>query len=153
MIQATTDADVNGNLQQSIAGPNSGLGYFGTASFRDAWITVQAGGTAGAPSAGGTIASITPGTAGLWEITAAVAVSGTTTVAADSNNFALYQTLTARLSPIPFGLVSTTGAAGSAAMPAVVLNLSGADTVSVKAIGNATASLVYAASVVARRVG
>jgi hypothetical protein len=146
-------ADVNGNLQQSVNSSNSGYAYLGTAQYRDAQVTVQGGSTASAPSAGGTVVSITPGTAGLWEVTATLAISGTTTVAADSNNMALYQTATAKLSPIPFALISTTGAAGSVTVPPVVLNLSAVDTVKVQAVGNATASSVYAASVVARRVG
>ena len=151
--QAFIPADVNGSLQQTVAGPTSGYSYFGTANFRDAQVTVQGGSTASAPAAGGTVVSITPGTAGLWEVTASLAISGTTTAAAESNNMALYQSATARLSPIPFAVISTTGAAGAVTAPSVILNLSASDTVMVKAVANATASSVYAASVVARRVG
>jgi hypothetical protein len=146
-------ADVNGNLQQSVAASASGYAYLGTANYRDAQVTVQGGSTASAPSAGGTVVSITPGTAGLWEVTATLGISGTTTVAADSNNMALYQTATARLSPIPFALIGLTGAAGTVTVPPVTLNLSASDTVKVQAVGNATGSSVYAASLVARRVG
>ena len=151
--QAIVNADVNGNIQQAVASPTSGYSYFGIASYRDAQVTVQGGSTASAPSAGGTVVSITPGTAGLWEVTATCALSGTTVVATDSNNFALYQSAAAKLSPIPFAIISTTGAAGAVSVAPIVLNLSAGDTVQVKAIGNATASSVYAASVVARRVG
>jgi hypothetical protein len=153
VLSAHVLTDVNGNLQQSVNSATSGYAYLGTANFRDSFVTVQGGSTATSPSAGGTIVSITPGTAGLWEISGTVAISGTTTVAAESNNMALYQTATARLPLIPFALISTTGAAGSAPIPPVVLNLSAADTVKVQAVGNATSSAVYAASVVARRVG
>jgi hypothetical protein len=136
-----------------VASPNSGYSYFGTAAFRDAWITVQGGSTASAPGAGGTVVSITPGTAGLWEVTAALGVTGTTVASADSNNMALYQTATARLSPIPFAVQSTVGTASIVTPPPVILNLAAADTVKVQAVGAATSGSVYAASLVARRVG
>jgi hypothetical protein len=152
VIQATTDTDVNGNLQQSVAGANSGYAYLGVASFRDAWTTVQAGGTAVGPAGGGTVVTCTPGTAGYWEVTATLGLSGTTIAAADSNNMALYQTSTAKFSPLPL-VCATAGITGSVTLPPVILSLSAADTVNVKALGAATGTAVYTAAVVARRVG
>jgi hypothetical protein len=146
-------ADVNGNLQQSVNSSNSGYSYLGTAQFRDSFVTVQGGSTASAPAAGGTVVSITPGTAGMWEVTGATWVTGTVAAATDSNNMALYQTGTARYSPIPLTITSTTASTAPQQFGNVVLNLSASDTVQVKAIGSATASSVYQATLIARRVG
>lgn len=134
-------------------GANSGYSYFGTANFRDSYVTVQGGSTASAPGAGGTVVSVTPGTAGLWEVQGATWVTGTVAAATDSNNMALYQTATSRYSPIPLTITSTTASTGPTVFGPVVLNLSGTDTVTVKAIGAATASSVYQATLIARRVG
>lgn len=152
VIQATVDCDVNGNIQQSVAGPNTGLAYFGVAAYRDAQITVQNGSKASAPSAGGTIVTMTPGTAGLWEVIAQVAVTGTTVAAADSNNFALNVGTTATISPITYPVQSTTGA-GASTVPPVVVNLGTASVLLVTAVGNSTSGSIYSATLVARRVG
>lgn len=133
--------------------PSPGVVVQGVTFYKDGQLTVQGAGKQTAPTAATVVATCTPGTAGLWEITGSVAISGTTTVAADSHNTALNQTSTARLSPIPFGLISTTGASGDVKFGPVILNLSATDTVNITAIANATASSVYAAAVVARLVG
>jgi hypothetical protein len=145
--------DVNGNLQQSVNSATSGYAYLGTANFRDSFVTVQGGTTAAAPAAGGTVLSITPGTAGMWEVSGATWVTGTVAAAADSNNMALYQTATARYSPIPLTITSTTASTAPQPFGPVVLSLSATDTVKVQAIGAATGSSVYQATLIARRVG
>ena len=152
-IPAAVPADVLGNLQQSVAGPNAGLAYLGTAQFRDAFITAQVSGSVTTPAAGATIATVTPGTAGLWEVLVTASVLGTTVAAADSNNMQLMQTTTARLSPLALTVPGTTGAPFQSAYPPLILNLSAADTVNVKAIALATTGAVYAATIVCRRVG
>jgi len=68
--------------------------------FRDSAITAQVSSSAAAPAGGATIATVTPGTAGLWEVTFTTSVLGTTVAAADSSNMELFQTATARLNPI-----------------------------------------------------
>ena len=146
-IPVVAIADGSGNLA------GGGSGGLQTNLFRDSQPTVQAGSTAAAPGAGATVATITPGTAGLWEITGSVSISGTTAAAADSNNFKLVQTSTTKIGNIPYEVPSTGGGSGTVPIPAVVLQLAAADTVSIQAVGAATAGSVYAAALVARRVG
>ena len=146
-----TPADPSGNAYiTSLAA--SGSANLQTANYRDSVITVNAGGTAAAPGIGATIATITPGTAGLWEVYGTVGVAGTAIVAqADSNNMQLSQSGTARVSPI---LLCATAAAGAnVPITPTILNLSASDTVQVLAIRAATAATIYAANLVARRVG
>ena len=152
-VPASIPADVSGNLQQSVAGPNAGLSYFGAANFRDAFITAQISSSATTPAAGATIATVTPGTAGLWEVSVTASVLGTTVAAVDSNNMQLMQTTTSRLNPMALTVPGTTGAPFQSVYPAVILNLSAVDTVNVKAIALATTGAVYAATIVCRRVG
>ena len=152
-LPAVIPADVNGNLQQSVAGPNAGLSYLGTASYRDAAVTAQISGSVTTPAAGATIATVTPGTAGLWEVLVTASILGTTVAATDSNNMQLMQTATSRLNPMALTVPGTTGAPFQSSYPPVILNLSGADTVNVKAIVLATTGAVYAATIVCRRVG
>ncbi len=119
--------------------------------YRDTTVTAQAGGTSTGPAGGATIVTVTPGTAGIWEVTGGVSVTGTSVVGAESNNMGLYQTAASVLVPIPMPC-TTAGSGMVQPFGPLLLNLSGADTVNVKAIGAATATAVYAASVVARRV-
>jgi hypothetical protein len=154
VIQATTDADVNGALQQSVAGPNAGFSYFGVASYRDAQATIQAGSKASAPSAGGTCVTITPGTVGLWEITGLLGITGTTVATTDTNNFQLIANGSTLISTITYPVPSTTGGQGAVPFGPVVVSMTGtANTVQVQAAANSTASSVYSATIVARRVG
>lgn len=134
-------------------GTASNVGYMGIAQYRDATVTAQVGATASAPTAGTVVATVTPGTAGLWEVTGTIGISGTTVVAADSHNMALNQTAVAKIAKIPSPLISTTGAAVVFPFGPVILNLSNADTVNITAVGNATASSVYAAQIFCRLVG
>jgi hypothetical protein len=149
--QIVTIGDVSGNaLATSLAA--SGVANLQTANYRDSVITVQAAAATTGPAAAAVLATVTPGTAGLWEIFAEVSITGTSVVAAESNNVALYQTATARLNPIPMP-ATTAGVNPPVAIGPVVLNLSGADTVNIKALATATATAIYAASIIARRVG
>jgi hypothetical protein len=152
VIVVTTDADVNGNLQQSVVGPNAGLAYFGTSNYRDAQITVQNGSSASHPSAGGTIVSLTPGTAGLWEVVAQVGIGGTTAILVDTNNFQLLSGGGTVITTVTYPVTSTTGS-GVATLPGVILNLGTATALLVTAAGASTAGSIYSATLVARRVG
>lgn len=149
--QIETPADVSGNAYVTSMA-SGGLANLQTAAFRDSIITVQNGAKATAPTAGTVIATVTPGTAGLWEATVTLAVTGTTVATADSNNFAINQTAVAKISPVPFPVNGTTGST-AVVTQVVTLNLNNTDTINVTAIANATASSIYSASVVARRVG
>ena len=154
VIQATTDVDVNGLLQQSVVSPTSGFSYFGVANYRDAIATVQAGSKAAAPSAGGTVVSITPGTVGFWEITGLLGITGTTVTGTDTNNFQLLANGSTLISTITYPVQSTTGNNTPGPFGPVVVNVTGtANTVQVQAAGNSTGSSVYSATLVARRVG
>lgn len=149
--QIETPADPSGNAYATSLAA-SGVANLQTANYRDSVITVQAGGTQTGPTAATVIATITPGTAGLWEVTGTASITGTSVVAAESNNIALYQTSTARLNPIP-SPATVSGITPPVAFGPVILNLSGADTVNVKALANATGTAIYAVSLTARRVG
>lgn len=140
--------DSLGNL---IATSDNGNGTSSLASvklFRDAQVSLQKGGSVTAPLAGGNIATVTIVTAGLYEVTVWYFLSGTV-AAGDANNFEILQNATARFALLP--------------MPAVVdvltfpvtllLSCAATDTISVAAIGAGTASAVYNAAIVARRVG
>ena len=144
--------DTAGSAVKSV-GTASNTTYMGIAQYRDATVTAQIGGTAAAPTAGTVVATVTPGTAGLWEVTGHIGYSGTTAVATDSNNMALNQTAVAKIAKIVSPLISTTGAATSFPFGPVILNLSAVDTVNVTAVGNATGSSVYAAQIFCRLVG
>ncbi len=144
--------DTSGNAIKT-TGAASSVGYMGASQYRDSTVTAQVTSTASAPTAATVVATVTPGTAGLWEITGYIAITGTTVAATDTNNMGLYQTATARYSPIPILIASTTGNGNTWPIPAIVLNLSAVDTVNVKAIANATGSSVYLASLVCRLVG
>ncbi len=150
--QIVTPADPSGNAYATSLAV-SGTANLQTAAYRDSLISVQNGSKASAPSAGGTIVSMTPGTAGLWEVVAQVAISGTTVAAADSNNFALNVGTVATISPITYPVQSTTGSPTVGATPPVIVNLGTASVLLVTAVGNSTAGSVYAATLVARKVG
>lgn len=121
--------------------------------YRDSTVTAQASAKATSPGALGTVATVTPGVAGLWEVSGAVAISGTTVATADSHNAQLRQTSTAVLTNIPIGVQSTTGSDESALFGPVVLNLSAVDTVNVVSVGAATTGAIYAAEIICRLVG
>lgn len=140
---------VNGAYAQ----PAPGITLAGVEPYRDCQITAQVSSSAAAPGAVGTVATVTPGTAGLWEVSGTVSISGTTVAANETNNMRLRQTTTAVLSAIPIGVNSTTGAPGVVPFGPVILNLSAADTVNVVSIAAATGSSIYGAQIVCRLVG
>jgi hypothetical protein len=150
--QIETPADPSGNAYATELA-SGGTAILEEGLYRDTIVTAQAGGKQTSPTAGTVIATVTPGTAGKWEIWVNLAITGTTTAAADSNNFALNQTATPLLSPISFPVNGTTGAPNEVNLPPIIANLSGVDTVNVTAVANATASAVYSANIVCRRVG
>lgn len=147
--QQSTTYPANGAYFQ----PTPGVALSGVEPYRDAQITAQAAASAAAPGALGTVATVTPGTAGLWEVSGTISISGTTVAAAETNNMQLRQTTTARLTNIPIGVNGVTGAPGVATFGPVILNLSAADTVNVVAVGASTASSIYGAQIVCRLVG
>lgn len=138
-----TPVDGNGNvIGGSAANPSVAK------AFRDSAATVQASGALTAPTAGMAVATVTIPTAGLWEVTAFYFLSGTV-AAGDANNLQLKQNTTVRLTPLPLPAVANT-------LPpqlTVVLNCAAADTVTLNAIANGTASAVYNTVLVARQVG
>lgn len=133
--------------------PTPGVAIAGVEPYRDTTVTAQVASVAAAPGAGAVVATVTPGIAGIWEVSGTVSVSGTTVATADSNNMQLRQAAAAKLTNIPNAVNGTSGAPGAAPFGPVLLNLSAADTVSVVAVGAATASSIYAAQIVARLVG
>lgn len=145
-------SDTSGNAAKTV-GASSGVGYLGTAAYRDQSATVQAAATAAAPTAGTAVATLTTPAAGTYEITGTIAISGTTVVAADSHNFNLKKGATTLLTNIPYPLTGTTGSTTVAPFGPVIITLDGATSVTVNAVGNATASSVYAAQLVGRVVG
>lgn len=149
--QIETPADPSGNAYATELA-SGGTAVLETGLYRDTIATAQGAGKVTAPTAAAVIATVTPGTAGLWECTVTLAITGTTVAATDSNNFAINQTSTAKLSPVPFPVNGTTGSP-SEVVEVLVLNLLNTDTVNVTAIANATASSIYSASIVCRRVG
>jgi hypothetical protein len=132
--------------------PQPGVAITGVEPYRDSQATAQVGGSVSAPGAGATIATVTPGVAGLYEITGTVAISGTTAAAADANNMRLRQNSTSLLANIPIGL-ATTGNLGAVPFGPVLAQLAAADTVNVVAVGAATAGSVYGAQINCRLVG
>lgn len=128
------------------------LRTFGYA-YRDAQVTASVASSAAAPGAGGTVATVTPGTAGLWEVSGTISISGTTVAANETNNMQLRQTSTVKLTNIPIGVNSTTGAPGAVPFGPLILNLSGVDTVNIIAVNAGTGSSIYGAQINCRLVG
>lgn len=147
-----TKATYVGGVTGSYFQPSAGIAVTGVEPYRDGQITVQAGtATAAGPAAAAVIVTITPGTAGLWEITGTLSVSGVSAVAVESNNVALYQTSTARLALIP--MPCTVAGSPAINIPTTILNLSATDTVNMKVLATSTGTAIYAGSLVARLVG
>jgi hypothetical protein len=119
---------------------------------RDSLITVQATGTRTTPTAGQVITTITPGLNGQWEITGTMTITGTTVVAAETNNIALNKNAVALLSPLIIVVPGTTGETIPWSIGPVVVNLVPSDTINVTAIALATTGAVYTATLIARKV-
>lgn len=137
----------------AFAQPSPGVAIAGVIQYRDTQITAQVSAAVAAPTAGTDVATVTPGTAGLWEITGSVSIAGTTVGATDSNNMNLKQTATTKYTAIPIGVQSTTGSNGAVPFGPLTLNLSATDTVHVTAIASATGSSIYAAQINCKLVG
>ena len=98
------------------------------------------------PLSGGTIVSaINPG-AGTWRVEVTCGTTAGSPVLADVANMQLNKNA---------GAVATLGnpVSGFAPMPAIKVTLAAADTLSIVAIGAATASVIYAAMLTATKVG
>lgn len=121
--------------------------------YRDSQVTAQVATSTAAPGAGGTVATVTPGTAGLWEVSGTVSISGTTVAANETNNMQLRQTSTAKLTNIPIAVNGVTGAPGAVPFGPLILNLSNVDTVNIIAVNAGTGSSIYGAQIVCRLVG
>lgn len=133
--------------------PSAGVAIAGVEPYRDSQATAHAAATATSPGALGTVATVTPGAAGLWEITGTVSISGTTVATAETNNVQLRATTTAILTNIPIGVQSTTGAPGAVPFGPVLVTLTAANTVNVVSVGAATTGAIYGASIYCRLVG
>jgi hypothetical protein len=144
--------DPSGNALKSV-GASSGTTYAGVAQYRDAAVSAMIGSaTTAGPTAATVVATVTPGTAGIWEIQATVSISGASAVAVESNNMALYQTAAAKIALIPYAS-TTTGTAAPVNIPPFLLNLGASDTVNIKVLANATGTAIYAAAIYCRLVG
>ncbi len=141
-LQSQGTAVAGGYIQ-----PAPGVTAAGVVQFGDTQVTAEVASSAAAPGALGTVATVTPGTAGLWKVTGTVSISGTTVAANESNNMQLRKTTTAVLTNIPIGVNSTTGAPGAVAFGPVIMNLSATDTVNVVAVAASTASSIYGAQI------
>lgn len=133
--------------------PAAGVAIAAVEPYRDSQVTTQVASSAAAPGAGAVVATITPGVAGIYEVSGTVSISGTTVATAESNNMQLKQGGTVKLTNIPIAVNSTTGAPGSYPFGPVLLNLDGATAVTINAVGASTASSIYAAQIVCRLVG
>jgi hypothetical protein len=103
------------------------------------------------PAASATVATLTP-LAGLHDIEVWLAVSGTSVVAADSNNMKVSFGSVDLAKFLPYS--STTAGTTNAAGPyRYRLFCDGTTALAVKAVANATATAVYAAHITATRVG
>jgi len=109
---------------------------------------VEGSGKATAPTAGTAVATLAVPSAGEYDITVNAMVSGA--AAADTGNMGLYQgtgTGSPIAAPTPHGV---SGAFVSQKYPSVPLT--GLSLLTVQAIGNGTASIVYAATIIAEKV-
>lgn len=146
LVAQSADHPVNGAYTQ----PAPGVALSGVVQYRDTGASLQAGAANTGPDALEVITSVTIVTAGLYEISGTVSVTGTSVVAVESNNMGLYQGSTARIAAIP--MPATTAGSPAVPYPTCVLNCAAADVISIKCVATATATAVYAASLVARQV-
>lgn len=119
---------------------------------RDSVATVQASGSLTGPTAGTTIATVTVPVPGVWEIWLHIYMGGTGPTATDSTNMQCVKTsgatTTILLSPINVP-PQANGATEDIILTAIVTT---GDTISVKAIGNATGAAIYNVMIVLRIV-
>lgn len=96
-------------------------------------------GSAAAPAAGATIATLTVAQAGIYTVAWSVELAGAV-AAADANNFGLYQNGILRLQSLNPAVV------GAYPQPGIQLTVAAGDVIAIKAIGAATAGTTYSAS-------
>ncbi|MFF5977029.1 hypothetical protein ACFY7C_36615 [Streptomyces sp. NPDC012769] len=104
-----------------------------------------------APAAGATVASIANLTAGTYEVEVTSFITGTTVATLESDNMRFHIGATPAgviINPVP----GTTGATDVGSF-STRINLTATTTISVVAIGAATAGSVYKASIVAKKIG
>lgn len=147
-----TPADPSGNAYATSLA-TSGVANLQTAAYRDSLVTVQAGSKGSSLSAGGTVVSITPGTAGLWEVGGLIAITGTTVGTVETNNMGLGVGTVPAIANITYPVTGTAGSTNIGIIPPVVLSLTNSSVVNVTAVAAATSSSVYSATLVARKVG
>ncbi|HWB34546.1 MAG TPA: hypothetical protein VHA75_00825 [Rugosimonospora sp.] len=135
------------------AQPAPGLAIAGVMSYGDSQVTAQVATSTAAPGAGATVATVTPGAAGLWKVSGTVSISGTTVAANETNNARLIAGSTTILSAIPIAVNGTTGAPGAVPFGPVILSLTAADAVKVVAIAASTGSSIYGAQICCQLVG
>lgn len=107
--------------------------------------------TTAGPTAGTAIASITP-PVGLHDIECWVGISGTSAVATDSNNVQVKFGSALLIDLLPYSS-TTAGTTNSAGPWRVRVQCDGVTAITANVIANATATAIYAASLVATRVG
>lgn len=112
-------------------------------------VTIQGAGTLTAPAALADITSVTL-SPGVWEITAYARLGlGGTPAAADNNNMRVFNS-TAGSSVLVLQVIATQN---SVPVPATIrVSISATTTYVIEAIGAGTASVVYCASMIARKV-
>lgn len=137
-----------GDAGGSYIQPSSGVVVPGVVQYRDTQVSVHVSSSAAAPGAIGTIATCTPGTAGIWEISGTVSISGTTVAANETNNIRLRATGTTILDAIPIGVTGTTGSAGAVPFGPVRVTLTAANTVNLVSIAAGTGSSIYGGQII-----
>jgi hypothetical protein len=102
-------------------------------------LSQQLEGSAAAPTAGTVIVTLTVATAGTYTVKWSVELAGAV-AAADSNNFGLYKNAVLQLQSLNPAVV------GVYPQPDVQVVCAAGDTISIRAIANATAATTYSAS-------
>lgn len=109
------------------------------------------GAKATGPTAGTAVATITP-SEGLYDIECWLSISGTSVVAVESNNLQLKFGSAVLVDLLPYAS-STSGTTNGVGPYKVRVMCDGVNAVTANAIASATATAVYAASLVATRIG
>jgi hypothetical protein len=113
--------------------------------------TVGGSGVVTGPTAGQVIATVTPTVSGLYDVEVFIGMNATLASAVDSNNMNLKVGSTTVITNIPYvGTGTSNSTTGPVKIRAV---LDGATAVTVNAVGAATGTGRYAASITATRVG
>lgn len=119
---------------------------------RDSVATVQSSGSLTGPTAGTTVTSVTIPVPGIWEIWVHVYLGGSGPTATDSTNMQLVKTSGAATTVVLSPINVPPQANGATEDIVVTVIATTNDTVSVKAIANATGTAIYNVMLVARIV-